>query len=593
LSKVQYVKQQGKFQLIQIEDSYDYTKPPSDDPNEPETEWYHRPLAKGPSWLEPFFGTASDALLTLYGVPFYRTDPETLEEVAAGIVMVTISLDDVRDLIASLDLGATGYGYVLSKDGLFIAHPIKEFVGNVTIFELADSLQDEELRAEGESAIQGQIFSRDTVEQVTGQSSWIFHEPISSTGWSIGIVLNKNELAPDTETTARQLIGIALSLMAFLLFLSVLLFRADRGSAPGLWKTTASFSVLCILGMAFVWHLASSAEPSYGVKIFDQAGLDRFLASHSQQASASPPTYIPTGVFIQTVRFPSPNEVGLSGYIWQKYADSIDEEIARGFVLPQQAGGVPRPIIEKAFHRREGDVEIIGWHFMVTLRQPFDPSKYPFDHQDILLRLRHEDFDKNVILTPDLDAYELINPTLLPGLDDELVLKGWLKDSSFFSYQTYSYNANFGLENFVGQQDAPELCFNIGLRRNFVDPFIAYLVPLSIVACMMFALLIVSPRREAKDVFSGLSYAAAMFFVIAMAHNGLRGKIAAQGMTYLEYFYIVMYVTILTVSLSCIMHSTEAKIRFIRYRDGLIPQLLYWPAVLGMLLVITLLIFYP
>jgi hypothetical protein len=593
-----YLKDEpGVFQLIQVEDDYDYTQPPSDDPDEPSTEWYHRSLSRGSGWIEPFFGTASDALLTLYGAPFYRIDSESLQQVPAGVAMATVSLKEIDQLMASLDLGATGYSYVLSKEGLFIAHPIKDYVGNLTIFELAESLQDEGIRSDGERAIRREIFSREAVDNITGQSSWIFYEPIPITGWSIGIVLNKDEFAPDTGMTIRQLLWIALALMAFLTSLSLLLFRADKGGPRRLWSVAISFSLLCILMMVFTWYLASSLEPDHGIKIVDRAGLDRFLIPYTREANTThhiSPFRIPTGLFIQTIRVPAPNNVAISGYVWQKYADDLDKEISRGFILPQLAGGVPKPTFEEAFRRHENGQEIIGWYFAVTLRQPFDPSKYPFDHENVSLRLWHQDFDRNVILTPDLDAYEFINPILLPGIDDELVLKGWHLYKSAFVYRTHSYNTDFGLENSVGhQQNVPELCFEIGLRRNFVDPFIAYMIPLGIVAFMMFAVLSISPKGEAKDIFSSLSYGAAMFFVVAVAHNGLRAKIAAQGVTYLEYFYILMYAAILTISVNTVLRTTRLKIPLIRYKDGLIPQLLYWPILLGLLLTVTLLTFYP
>ena len=592
-----YVKQQGEFQRLQVEDLYDYTRPPSDDPSEPNTEWYHQPLAEGAGWVEPLFGTASDALLTLYGAPFYRTDPETQEQVPAGVAFVTLSLDDIDELMASLELETTGYGYVLSREGLFIAHPIHDYVGHVSIFELAESHQDEGLRAEAERAIRGQIFSRDAVDNVTGQSSWIFHEPILSAGWSIGIVLNKDALVPDPGARMERQAWIALALMGFLFFLSVPLFRADRGNLRALWGVAITFSVLCVAMIGWIWHLAAAVTDEQGIKIVDRASLDRFLTVHTQEVSnPADPVFIPTGVFIQTIRLPSPNNVALSGYVWQKYADDVDDDIrptdARpGFVLPQLAAGVVRPVIEEAFRRHEGDVEVIGWYFTVTLRQPFNPDKYPLEHEDVSLRLWPAHVGQNVILTPDLDAYAMIKPEQKPGLEDELVLRGWHVKRSYFSYKTHSYNTNFGTEHRQARKDAPELGFNISLQRTFIDPFVGYLIPLIVVMCMIFAVLALPREREIKEIFSALSYCAAMFFVVAVAHNGLRGKIAAQGMTYLEYGYILMYIAILTVSVDSALFSARANIPLIQYRNNLIPKLLYWPTLLGALLTITFWIF--
>ena len=122
-------RNEDEFNLIYVEDNYDYTQPPSENPEDPDTSWYYTPIHEGAGWLEPFYGTASEALLAIYSAPFYETDPETKEQVVAGVAFVTISLDEVDRQIASLDLGATGYGYAVSKEGEFIAHPNHDLIG--------------------------------------------------------------------------------------------------------------------------------------------------------------------------------------------------------------------------------------------------------------------------------------------------------------------------------------------------------------------------------------------------------------------------------------------------------------------------------
>ena len=102
----------------------------------------------------------------------------------------------------------------------------------------------------------------------------------------------------------------------------------------------------------------------------------------------------------------------------------------------------------------------------------------------------------------------------------------------------------------------------------------------------MFALLLMAPSRE--DPFSNFSYAAALFFVVAVAHNGLRGDVTASGVTYLESLYIMMYVVILIVAMISALIAKKISHFTIRYRRGLIPQLLYWPIILGAVALITL-----
>jgi hypothetical protein len=40
-----------------------------------------------------------------------------------------------------------------------------------------------------------------------------------------------------------------------------------------------------------------------------------------------------------------------------------------------------------------------------------------------------------VLLIPDLEGYQLINPSSLPGVEKNLVLPGWNPKKSFFQYR--------------------------------------------------------------------------------------------------------------------------------------------------------------
>ncbi len=247
------------------------------------------------------------------------------------------------------------------------------------------------------------------------------------------------------------------------------------------------------------------------------------------------------------------------------------------------------------------NTEIIGWYFQDTLRQNFDYSKYPLDRQEIWIRIWHQDFDKNVILVPDLDAYNPIQPTSLPGLEQEdFVLTGWTTEMSFFDYRLNSYNTDFGIDNYVGQESFPELYYNISLKRAFTGPFVSNMIPLIAVAIILFTVLMMGTRDEEKGKFIGFSASgvlaacAGLFFTVIIAHVSVRADLAAVNVIYLEYFYFVMYFVILSVAVNSLLFSLSRsdRIRFIYVGDNLLAKLLYWPVLLGLLLIITFLVFY-
>lgn len=132
--------------------------------------------------------------------------------------------------------------------------------------------------------------------------------------------------------------------------------------------------------------------------------------------------------------------------------------ISQGFIFPE----AEQISIEEAY----SDGDIIGWYFRSVLRQPFDYSKYPFDQEDVWIRIWNRDFHRDVVLIPDLDSYDNIRPATKPGIEHDFVLEGWEIQDSHFSYRNNSYNANFGIENdkFGG---SPELYFNIGTNGRY------------------------------------------------------------------------------------------------------------------------------
>lgn len=133
---------------------------------------------------------------------------------------------------------------------------------------------------------------------------------------------------------------------------------------------------------------------------------------------------------------------------------------------------------EAKYKKTQGNETVIGWYINTSLRQTFDYARYPFDRQDIWLRLWHLNFDRNVILVPDLKAYDAVNdwpqdPNIFLGLERDFVLERLSLERTYFNYHYNNYNTDFGIDNYVGQTAFPELYFNVGVRREVLDAFVA------------------------------------------------------------------------------------------------------------------------
>jgi hypothetical protein len=398
---------------------------------------------------------------------------------------------------------------------------------------------------------------------------------------------------PDSPPFGATILLAVVAAMA----LSVLVFRPERGELWSIVKTSAAWSIALLLALIVAWWAIASTERQnrwHGTLVTSAAQTDAYLAGHL--AKNADPIRIPTGVLIQSMEFLSGDNVQVSGYIWQRYGPDVPSDVERGVVLAEAVQEAYDTT--EAYRYEENGVETVGWYFAAMLRQPFEYAEYPFDEQDLWLRIWPRDFTQDIVLVPDFDAYYAMDPSTLPGMEREFVYSGWTPDYSGFTFSDQPYNASFGIGDAGEYQNFPELYFNLILDRNFAGPFFEYLVFAIAVAFLLFGLLaLTTDDQNLKDRFQlstagVLAAASGLLFAVILKHNQIRSSAGAQGISYIETIPIILYGIIVVVVLNAILLASPLNARFIRRRNNLIPTLAYWPAVLGLLLAVTLIVFF-
>lgn len=510
--------------------------------------------------------------IQLFTVPCSDTN-----KIPTCVVFVEYALTEIKSLMKTLRFGQTGYGFILSKRGEVISHPIDKYVKeHKTIFDIAELRGDTLLKRLGERAFNKESGMIDYKNDKTGQSAWLFYQPIPATGWVIGTLVMKSEMLGETTALPYQQIKIGFGFIVFMVCLLALLVRADEGYS--LWVVIFSASMLLFISLGLIcWEQLQSISFPKGDKgtiIVDQAGLHQFLSANRQQnvLYQALPNYIPTGVSIESIKFSDDNHAILSGHIWQKYHDETHKGIARGFSLPE-AGFLMK--ITEDYRDKEAQTEVIGWFFEGPVRLQFDYSNYPLDTRKINLLIHHQEIDKNVYLIPDLGAYKWTKPSTLPGIKRHLVVPDWLMKSSFFRYQT---------------NDLSHFYFTVVMQRELLKAFLISLLPIIVVASMLFAILLFLGRvGEFANIVAPL---VALFLGVILAHIGLRKEIPVSGLFFIEYYYLVMYIAILVVAAIYFFFHSKKQFCFIQYRDGLVAKLLFLPLILVSFLGITIWFFY-
>ncbi|MFN8594419.1 MAG: hypothetical protein U0031_23455 [Thermomicrobiales bacterium] len=400
----------------------------------------------------------------------------------------------------------------------------------------------------------------------------------------------------DVRAGSNDLMTIMLLVLGSVLLLSFALLRP--GVHPrGVWLTSLVWSVSLFAALLFTWHVivvANRWNEPIGTPLASQAELDAYIAAHPE-SFATFPYRIPTGIYLQSFEFLSASNVELSGYVWQTYGPEIPASVQRGIVLPEA--------LEEAYEAHEAwrvhteGGEQIGWYFSGTFRQNFDYRFYPFDRQNIWLRMWSPEPVAGVLLVPDFDAYRTLAPAALPGVDTRFVFGGWDPVASEFTYDLIDYNTDFGLDYGFSSAPDPELYFNLTVERDFLGPMLEHLVLETAIAILLFLLVVLmaDPSRDQRvgfTVFDLTIAAGGLLFAVILDHNSLRSTVESQHLIYLEYFPLILDVAIVLVVLSAVLRVRRWRLPLLGYSGDLVPVVAYWPALFGTLLVVTLLTFF-
>jgi sigma-B regulation protein RsbU (phosphoserine phosphatase) len=193
-------------------------------------DWYQIPKELGrPIWSEPYYDEgAGNILMATYSVPFYRTTDGVRKLI--GIVTADVSLSWLQEIVSSIQIGETGYGFAISKNGTFVTHPDSQWVMNESVFSVAEAREDAALRSLGKEMIQGKSGFVPMRCLMTGKRCWMVYAPLSASGWSLGVLFPQDELMADITSLNDTV--LFLSIGGFILIFLVIVFISRSITRP-------------------------------------------------------------------------------------------------------------------------------------------------------------------------------------------------------------------------------------------------------------------------------------------------------------------------------------------------------------------------
>jgi phosphoserine phosphatase RsbU/P len=179
-------------------------------------DWYLIPRELDrPVWSEPYFDEGGgDILMCTYSHPFY--DRTANQRAFRGVVTADISLQELVSAIGEISLYESGYAFLISRNGLYVAHPDPSLIMRESVFSVAEALQRPYLRRIGQDMIQGGEGFAVLYSVLTGKRSLLSYAPVSASGWSVGVVIPEAELFADIHGlnyTVAIIGGVGFSLL--------------------------------------------------------------------------------------------------------------------------------------------------------------------------------------------------------------------------------------------------------------------------------------------------------------------------------------------------------------------------------------------
>ncbi len=208
-----YFRKNGKINLIPLEASY------TDLPYV-YWDWYQIPGELGKAeWSEPYFDEGGgNILMSTCSIPFYEASGGVRH--LKGVVKADITLASLTELISSVKILKTGYAALFSRNGMILAHPVKESIMNETFFSMAESRHDNALRQLGKKMVRGES-GFVLYKSEGGARNWMYYAPIRSTGWTLAVVFPEDELLENVRKLSLTMAAMGLGGI-FLLSIAVI-----------------------------------------------------------------------------------------------------------------------------------------------------------------------------------------------------------------------------------------------------------------------------------------------------------------------------------------------------------------------------------
>ncbi len=554
-------------------------------------------------WQKAAWNKSDKAVMLKYQQRLYTTT-NSGEKKLIGAVSASTSIDDFQKSLGYQNLGQYGYRFIVDGAGVVLDHPDKNLV--VNNFKLLDYAKNTYEAGNSKNLLNAfkakagvSIFEKSII---TGQKSIFRFEPVTSTGWFVGLALLVDELTVSDGFLKQQMMLLLTAFIVFLL-LSGLYFILLSLSSDVFLKQLKRYSwvasLIFLAGLICIWALqitrgATSPYEDKCITTFTQ--IEQYKKEQTDKAMRTqslPPQFIQTGITVNSLSVSEPNEMAeVYGTMWQRIPAGMDAKQVGGILFPDQI----ETKMYESYRMEENGFLVIGWNFCTRLQQDLKSSLYPFDRYNIKIRMCQPKKFESIIFVPDIASYKITSPIAKPMVADGFAISGWNVNSTYFNFSEQPDNIDYGRRTLLERPVVKDLSLNITIERGWLNSFISMMIPIFIIMVILFSGVYMITHEDDAESFSfdakeatAIGTAFTMFLVVTI--QSVRIQVIPQGILYIEKIYFMIYFAML-INVFFVVAITKKSGYFFTYRHGIFYRYLYWPLYTGIFYILTLVSFY-
>lgn len=179
-------------------------------------------LGKEGKWSKPFYDKNEDNNLLIS----YFQRISTPNHGNVGFLSSEMSLNFLDKIVSDSKVGRRGFSFIVSGDGKYITHPVKEWIMQRNIFDVSEEIFVEDIDSHFEILKEkGSVSGYAYPELLDFEKAWFYAAKIPYTDWLIITAVPYNELFKDLDVILKKIILISAAGILFVLLIILLLFK--------------------------------------------------------------------------------------------------------------------------------------------------------------------------------------------------------------------------------------------------------------------------------------------------------------------------------------------------------------------------------